>query len=38
MCVSHAPKPYVREEFRKTLNCDIFAYGFARRSGRGSIG
>ena len=26
----HTPKPYVRQAFRKYLECDIFAHGFAR--------
>lgn len=30
----HTPKPYVRQAFRKYLECGIFAHGFARtRSG-----
>ena len=26
----HTPKPYVRQAFRKSLECSIFAHGFAR--------
>ena len=26
----HTPKPYVRQAFRKYLECGIFAHGFAR--------
>jgi hypothetical protein len=26
----HTPKPYVRQTFRKYLECGIFAHGFAR--------
>jgi hypothetical protein len=26
----HAPKPFVRQAFRKYLECGIFAHGFAR--------
>ncbi len=26
----HAPKPYIRQAFRKYLECGIFAHGFAR--------
>ena len=26
----HTPEPYVRQAFRKTLECGIFAHGFAR--------
>jgi hypothetical protein len=27
----HTPKPYVRQAFRKYLECGIFAHGFATR-------
>ena len=26
----HTPKPYVRQAFRRYLECGIFAHGFAR--------
>ena len=26
----HSPRPYVRQAFRKYLECGIFAHGFAR--------
>ena len=29
----HTPKPYVRQAFRKYLECGIFAHGFARAWG-----
>ena len=28
--MGHTPKPYVRQAFRKYLECGIFAHGFAR--------
>ena len=31
----HTPEPYVRQAFRKYLECGIFAHGFARDAGLG---